>query len=207
MSIGVLKLLNCHRVILASQSPRRACLLEQIGVRFQQVSSGFDEEKMLPDESVKEFVVRLAKLKAKQAASSLIDSGIIIGADTVVLLNEKILGKPNNKSEAMQFLQNLSGKTHRVYTGLTLLFLPQQKLIEDFCITDVTFRELDKEEINDYVNNEYVYDKAGGYGIQDAAGLFIEKINGCYYNVMGFPLTKFYQMVQRLLSSESYKRY
>jgi len=179
------------RIILASSSPRRKILLKQLGIDFEVYESGIDED-LDGIESPIEHVKKLSLLKAEEVAES-IDNAFIIGADTIVVLDGKILGKPKDKSEAIMMLNMLSGRTHNVYTGFTILDKPSNKFITDYEITKVTFRKLLSNEIDEYVDSGSPMDKAGAYGIQDDFGaVFIEKIDGCFYNVVGFPLTKFY---------------
>ena len=198
MSIGILNNLKNHEVILASHSPRRAQLLKQIGIHFKQVSYEWNEISKQSDESLNDYVLQTARHKVMFAAKHF-SNGIIICADTIVSIEQNVMGKPQNKNEAIRFLSLLSGHTHQVYTGIALLLLPLNKIVMDVGVTEVTFRSLLQSEIEDYIDNGYVYDKAGGYAIQDAGALFVEKIEGCYYNVMGFPLTKFYNLIKELL--------
>ena len=131
-----------------------------------------------------------------------VPGGIIIGADTVVVLRGEILGKPGDNAEAVAMLRRLSGETHMVYTGFALLRAggPAYRDVEK---TEVTFRRLEAWEIQDYVNTGGPLDKAGGYGIQDRSGLFVDSISGCFYNVVGFPLTKFFQGLYTLVGEET----
>lgn len=185
-------------VFLASKSPRRRKLLKQLNLRFKSFSVDMDE-KILPNEKPSNSVIRLsqeklelAKLKAK--------NGIIITADTIVVLNKKVIGKPANKKDAFRILKLLSGKTHVVYTGYSIFNFGNNKTISEYEKTEVTFRDLTTEEIEEYVNGGSPMDKAGAYGIQDDFGaVFIKKINGCYYNVVGLPLAKFYHALLRIL--------
>ncbi|MBI5475208.1 MAG: septum formation protein Maf [Ignavibacteriales bacterium] len=186
-------------IILASKSPRRQNLLKQIGLDFKVIESGINEE--LSDiKTPIEHVLELSKQKAKEVAKK-IDNALIIGADTIVYIDGKILGKPSDEKDAVQMLNRLSGQTHQVYTGFTLLDVPSQKILSDYEKTEVTFRNLSKEEIEKYVKSGSPMDKAGAYGIQDDYGaVFVQNINGCFYNVVGFPLTKFY------LAMESFQK-
>lgn len=179
-------------IILASQSPRRAHLLQQIGLDFSIQPSNIIEEI---DESLSyaENVKRLALHKAEDLFKQN-NAGIIIGADTIVVIDGKILGKPDSTQNAKEMLRMLSGRTHTVFTGFALVDAASKKSYIDSEQTDVTFRELTDAEISDYVNSGSPMDKAGAYGIQDDFGaVFVEKISGCYYTVVGFPLAKFYQ--------------
>ena len=191
--------LNSKRIILASGSPRRAQLLKMIGLQFEVMESQVPEDLNLPQEPAA-HVVELSRRKALEVAKR-VEEGIIIGADTIVVLGEAILGKPKDREEAKDMLSKLSGKTHRVYTGFTLLEVPSQRSLSNWEVTEVKFRELEPWEIEEYVRSGGPLDKAGAYGIQDRSAVFVEGINGCYYNVVGFPLTKFYQDFLKFLKS------
>jgi septum formation protein len=178
-------------IILASRSPRRIHLLHQIGLSFTVQESGVDEHNsdgIAPEEVVR----RLSLEKASRVAERLHD-GIVIGADTIVVLDGKILGKPSSKGEAISMLSKLGGKTHTVFTGFAMIDVVSKKSYVDYEKTEVTFRRLSIEEIECYVESGSPMDKAGAYGIQDDYGaVFVERINGCFYTVVGFPLSKFY---------------
>ena len=185
-------------IYLASRSPRRRKLLKQLGIKFKSFSVNLDE-KINGGEKPVHLVKRLSIEKLNLARKK-IKSGLIITADTIVVLNNKIIGKPKNKKEAVQYLKLLSGKQHIVFTGFAVMNIPANKIIVDYEKTEVKFRILDDDEINDYVLSGSPLDKAGAYGIQDDFGaVFVEKINGCYYNVVGLPLTKLYQALRKLI--------
>ena len=178
-------------IILASRSPRRIHLLHQIGFSFTVQESGVDEH--IPDGIAPEEVVRRLSLEKASRVAERLHDGIVIGADTIVVLDGKILGKPSSKEEAISMLSNLRGRTHTVFTGFALIDVESQKSYVDYEKTEVTFRRLSNEEIENYVESGSPMDKAGAYGIQDDYGaVFVEKINGCFYTVVGFPLSKFY---------------
>ncbi len=188
-------------VVLASASPRRYNLLKQIGLSFIVHPSGVDEDSFQTS-SPEEHVLTLSKKKALEVAKNYPDA-IIISADTIVVLDGEIISKPKDQEEAKLMLKKLSGKTHRVYTGFTILDTKTNKIYSDFEVTDVKFREIDEDEIDEYVATGSPLDKAGAYGIQDDYGaVFVERINGCFYNVVGFPLTKFYLAMKRFLSDD-----
>ena len=185
-------------IYLASRSPRRRKLLKQLGIKFKSFSVNLDE-KINGGEKPVNLVKRLS-IEKLELARKKIKSGLIITADTIVVLNNKIIGKPANKKEAVQYLKLLSGKQHIVFTGFAVMNIPANKIIVDYEKTEVKFRILDDDEINDYVLSGSPLDKAGAYGIQDDFGaVFVEKINGCYYNVVGLPLTKLYQALRKLI--------
>ena len=178
-------------IILASQSPRRVHLLKQIGLTFSVQPSTVIEE-INPAHSSEENVTRLSLHKAEDIAKRN-EQGIVIGADTIVVIDGKVLGKPTSQQNAREMLHTLSGRTHTVYTGFAMVDVKTKKSYIDSEKTDVIFRQLTNKEIEDYVATGSPMDKAGSYGIQDDFGaVFIEKIVGDYYTVVGFPLSKFY---------------
>jgi septum formation protein len=185
-------------IYLASKSPRRRKLLKQLGLSFKSFSVLMDE-KVKPKEKPHHAVLRLSKEKL-ELAKQRIKNGIILTADTIVVLDNKIIGKPKSKQDAFRILKLLSNKTHLVYTGYSIFNSSNNKSISEFEKTEVTFRKLSNEEINEYINSGSPMDKAGAYGIQDDFGaVFIKKINGCYYNVVGLPLAKLYHDLIRIL--------
>lgn len=189
------------KIILASGSPRRRELLEQMELEFT-VEPADGEQR--PDETdpVK-FVEKLAFEKAKNVAEKHRKDAAeftVIGADTVVVFHGKILGKPADEAAAVSMLSLLSGRTHQVYTGTAVLVRREdcrQSRIFSEC-TDVTFYPLTREEISDYVKSGDPMDKAGAYGIQTKGGLFVQKIDGDYYNVVGLPIARLYQELRKL---------
>lgn len=184
------------KIYLASISKRRFYLFNQIGFDFEVCPSNIVEKFDL-NKSPEENVKTLSYLKAFEVAQT-IQNGYIVGADTIVVLNGEILGKPVDDYDAFRILKKLSNREHKVYTGFTIIDKPSGKKISDYELTYVKFRELTDEEIKEYIASQSPMDKAGAYGIQDDYGsLFVEKINGCFYNVVGFPLTKFYVTLKR----------
>jgi septum formation protein len=178
-------------IYLASKSPRRKKLLQQLNLKFHILSVEIDE-KRIKNELPFKMVKRLTFLKLN-SAKKLIKEGIIITADTIVVLGNEILGKPKNKTVAKQMLKKLSGNTHTVYTGFAVYNSVNDKMILDYEKTKVTFRKLNSEEIESYIKTGSPMDKAGAYGIQDDFGaVFVKKINGDYYNVVGLPIAKLY---------------
>ena len=180
------------QIILASGSPRRKELLEQAGYEFIIEVSDADENISVdfPGDLVEELSFRKADAVAKNHGGKN-DNFIIIGADTVVVLDGKVLGKPEGEKGAVVMLRELSGRTHQVYTGVSLLVIKNgiMSAKKQFHVcTDVTMRELGEEEIRDYVNTGEPLDKAGAYGIQGKAAVFISGICGDYYNVVGLPI-------------------
>lgn len=188
--------LNKYKIILASGSPRRRELLEGLGLSFTvKCIDGIDESypESLPAEETALFIAK----KKSEAYKGLTDSGhLIITADTVVVCNDMVLGKPSNKNEAKKMLNMLSGKTHQVITGVTLA--TKEKTVSFSVSTDVRFTTLDKKEIEYYVDKYRPLDKAGAYGIQEWIGYVgVEYISGSYYNVMGLPIQRLYQELKK----------
>lgn len=183
------------RIVLASQSPRRIALLRQIGLVPEVIPSKI-EETMDIALSPSENAMRLAEAKAIEVGGRL-GEGIIIGADTIVLLNGEYLGKPVDRSDAIRMLELLSGRTHIVITGFSIVAMPGGRRVSDFEETQVTFRPIPRSEIEAYVAGGSPMDKAGSYGIQDDYGaVFVSRVEGCYYNVVGLPLSKLYVKLQ-----------
>jgi septum formation protein len=185
-------------IYLCSRSPRRRKLLKQINLQFKSFSVDVDES-ILKNEKPVHIVKRLANNKLV-AALEKVKKGIIITADTIVVLDNKVLGKPENEPDAVRILKKLSGRVHTVYTGFSIFNTEKNLRITDFEKTKVEFRELDNIEIKEYIKGGSPMDKAGAYGIQDEFGaVFIKKINGCYYNVVGLPLQKVYQTLKKII--------
>ena len=176
-----------NRILLASNSPRRRELLRLITADFECVSADADES--LPDGiTPQEAVLYLSKIKAQ--AFSPCDK-IIIGADTVVALNGKIIGKPENDEYAFEILSSLSGKVHSVFTGVTIISWDHIRSFYEK--TDVEFYQLSQQEIRNYIQTGECSDKAGAYGIQGRGALLVKRINGDYYNVVGLPVARLYR--------------
>ncbi|HSP88468.1 MAG TPA: Maf family protein, partial [Ignavibacteriaceae bacterium] len=178
--------------------PRRKKLLKQLNISFETFKVDI-EEKIKKGESPVKAVKRLSSEKLNKAKEE-VKKGIIITADTIVVLDGKIIGKPVDEKDALKILHKLSGRTHIVYTGFCISNLNNKITIKDYEKTLVTFRELNKTEILDYIKTGSPMDKAGAYGIQDDFGaVFIKKINGDYYNVVGLPLTKVYSALLKVI--------
>ena len=174
-------------IILASNSPRRQELLRQIGIAFRTIPSDADEA-ILPGESPEKYAVRVALDKASSVAART-DSGIVIGADTIVVVGDEILGKPADARDAARMLTMLSGKMHRVITGLAIVDASTTAVKTASAVTRVWFYDMTPEAIESYVATGEPLDKAGAYGIQERGALFVERIDGCYFNVVGLPLS------------------
>ena len=179
------------KIILASKSPRRKKILNLIGLDFIIKPSNVDEHLNL-DLTPEDFVQYWSKKKAEKI-SVINENKLIIGADTIVSLDGKILGKPKNKEQSYFMLKSLSGQTHKVITGVTIIN-KQKNILRTFSeTTKVYVKDITNNDIIYYINNYSTLDKAGGYGIQDWFTIWIKKIDGCFYNVMGFPISKFYK--------------
>lgn len=174
-------------IILASGSPRRRELLGLAGLSFEVMAATFDEDSV-PLTEPSEYTKILSEQKALEIARQYPDH-MVIGADTIVVIDEQILGKPSSKSDAMRMMKLLSGRTHRVFTGFCLACLSEQIIFTDSVVTDVTFKSLSDEEIAWYANTDEPYDKAGAYAVQGAGVFMIDSINGSYTNVIGLPVS------------------
>jgi len=180
-----------RQIILASQSPRRKALLEQVGLLFK-VHAAQIEETLDVTCSIPQAIEKLAYDKAK-AVAEMFPEDIVIGADTVVCLQNQILGKPHSDQEAKAMLKQLSGKTHQVITGVSILSKSEEDRFH--VISDVTFYDISDDEIDAYVASGEPMDKAGAYGIQGKGAIFVAKIVGDYYNIVGLPVA---EVMQRL---------
>lgn len=187
--------LKKYRILLASKSPRRRDLLTQIRVPYSVVSIGSVKEEFPADLPTLEIAPYLSRLKADAYRRLIDDNELVITADTVVVCDGKMLGKPRNLDEAREMLGFLSGKTHTVVTGVTVTTMDRQETIS--VSTSVTFGKLEKEEINFYVDRFTPLDKAGAYGIQEwIGGVAVECIDGSFYNVMGLPIHQLYKLLR-----------
>jgi len=185
------------KFILASSSPRRRELLLRLQTPFDIILPDVDESIIPPDGSPETYCTALAELKANDISQHY-PNNLVIGSDTIVVLDDQIMGKPDDKAQAQNMLETLSGKTHHVYTGVCLKWA-ERNIHHLFAeITTVTFRELSEADINHYIESCPPYDKAGSYGIQDWSAVFVQEIKGCYDNVVGFPISRFYQELKKL---------
>ena len=184
------------KLILASNSPRRKQFLIEYGLTFEVVSSAFGE--FTKETSPEKVVTDFAFGKASEVYQRLNDKNIVVlGADTVVSLDGKILGKPKDKEDAIKMLNALSGKTHQVYTGYSIISKDYSKT--EYCVTDVTFNDLSDKLIAQYVQTGLPMDKAGAYGIQDGYNL-VKEIDGSYNNVVGLPIELFIDEIKKILN-------
>lgn len=199
------------QIILASASPRRKELLEQVGVSFEICPA--KGEEVITKTNPWEVVMELSKQKAEEVAAIVSGYGeshadittpqdmLVIGADTVVAHDGKILGKPKDEKDAARMLSELSGKTHSVYTGVTIVFLDKSGRVGEYAFyekTDVSMYEMSEVEIKRYIGTGESMDKAGSYGIQGACAIFIKEICGDYNNVVGLPVARLYQELKKL---------
>ncbi|WP_051651886.1 Maf-like protein [Prevotella sp. P6B1] len=186
-----------YKYVLASNSPRRKELLAGLGLKFEvRVINGIDESypASLPASEVAQYI---AEKKADAYRSTMQADELIITADTVVIVGEDILGKPHDEADAVRMLREISGRTHQVTTGVSLLTSTQQCSFS--VTTDVTFKQLTDEEIQHYVSHYRPFDKAGAYGIQEWIGYIgVTGLHGSYYNVMGLPVQRIYTELQKL---------
>ncbi len=197
MVISLIESLERIDIILASASPRRYELLKSLGLDFKVIPSNVKESNT-PLQKKEEVVLTNARLKGLSVAEAHPDA-LVISADTIVVLDDQILGKPEDEADAFRMLQLLSGRTHQVYTAIGLFFEHYQRRTLDVVCTDVTFRSLTEDEIWAYINTGEPFDKAGGYGIQEQGALLVDRIDGCYFNVVGFPLSRFFTMLTEFM--------
>lgn len=183
--------LNKYNIILGSQSPRRKQLLEGLGLHFTVKTQDTDEK--FPENLDKfQIAVYLAELKARAFETEMNENDLIITADTIVWLDDEVLGKPVDYDDAFLILKKLSGKKHEVITGVCIK--TKQKSVSFHAITDVCFKKLSDQEIKYYLDNYKPYDKAGAYGVQEWIGyVAVERVDGSFYNVMGLPVQRLYE--------------
>ena len=189
------------KLILASASERRASILRDAGIPFTVTSSAVDETPG-PGESPHDLVQRLAAAKAELVAARAVGPAIVIAADTIVTLEDRIFGKPRSTDDARHMLEKLSGLTHAVVTGVALIRLPDAERLTFVESTLVHFAALSAREISRYLATGEPHDKAGAYAIQGRAGRYISRIEGCYFNVVGLPLARLQQSLSSLGWSE-----
>lgn len=191
----MLENLNKYEIVLASNSPRRKELLQRMGVNFK-VRTLFGIDESYPDSLRGEDIAcYISRNKAKAYQSSMAPNELLITADTIVYVDGEVMGKPKNAEQAKEMLHKLSGKTHQVITGVTIV---TAKRTENFGVTSqVNFTNITDEEINFYVDNYLPFDKAGAYGIQEWIGIVaVEEIKGSYFNVVGLPVQRLYQKLK-----------
>ena len=182
------------KLILASSSPRRIELLRRLGLDFEVVKPLW-ETRVIDDDPVE--VAELTALEKARAVAGVFTEGLVIGADTIVVIDDEILGKPRDEEEARLFLRKLSGRVHRVITGIAVVDAGRGREEVDHEVTEVKFKELSEEEIELYIASGEPFDKAGGYGIQGLGSLFVEWIKGDYFNVVGLPIYRLSLLLRR----------
>lgn len=192
--------LNNYKIILASRSPRRQELMMELGIKFEIVTRDYDES--FPDGlSGNEIALFVANAKASVFKNEIVENEIVIAADTIVWCNNKVLGKPVGKADAVRILKEISGNTHEVITGVSLLSINKQVTFS--VATKVTFEVLSDDEIEYYIDNYNPYDKAGAYGIQEWIGITAcSRIEGSYFNVVGLPVQRLYKELQEFTSKK-----
>jgi len=197
------------RIILASTSPRRRGLLQQIGIEFEVMSSDYVEDMTLKLQPYK-LAMHLAYGKAKSVTKK-VRKGIIIGADTFFVLGKQRIGKPKNKQDAIRILKKISGKILKVYSGIALINVSTGKSIRDYEVTKIKIRKIHENEIKIYINTREPLDKAAAIAIQGLGAIFIEKIDGCYSNVIGLPLHCLFKNLKKfgvnIFEYEKWKNY
>ena len=182
-------------MILASNSQRRQEILKDAGFNFKVITSNIEE--ISDKKNITERILDIAEKKLEQIAKNNINE-FVLAADTVVELDGKILGKPKNREEAFGFLKSLSGKVHRVITAYVFKNISKNILIREVVVSEVKFFDLDDDTINWYLDTDEPFDKAGAYGIQGYGRILVEKINGDYYSIMGFPISNFLENLRKI---------
>lgn len=185
-----------RKIILASKSKARQKLLKQIGLKFKIVESRVEENRILK-RRCSDLVIDNASRKAEDVAARF-DSGVVIAADTVVLVGRKIIGKPKNIKDAFNTLKLLSRRPQWVYTGLAVIDIDNNKTFTAYEKTRIYMRGLSDEQIKDYFKRQSPLDKAGSFDIQGPGGMFIDRIEGCFYNVVGLPLSKLAKILKNI---------
>ncbi|MBE6071294.1 MAG: Maf-like protein [Clostridium butyricum] len=187
------------RVILASASERRQELLRRLIYDFDIIVSDFDEKRVVFKGSIDDYVKEIALGKAMDVKNKVSEDSIIISADTIVTLDDKILGKPKDEKEAFDMLKSLQGRNHFVYSGIVVINNKKNIIKQESLATRVKFSDMSDEDIYQYIDTKEPMDKAGAYGIQGIGGTFVESIEGCYYNVVGLPLNKLKSILREIL--------
>ena len=188
--------LQREKLVLASRSPRRAEILQAVGWPFEAITAGVDET-LLAGEDALSYVKRLAKTKAEAVAAQ-VKEGLVLGADTTVVVDGQILGQPGDRETARRMLRLLSGKWHEVITGVALVRAETNRSIVDHVITKVRFSTMSEAEIEWYAESDEPLDKAGAYAIQGLASLFVEEVDGEYFNIVGLPIRKVYELSKQI---------
>lgn len=186
------------KYVLASSSERRQQLLKRLINDYEVVVSNFDEDSVEFSGDIEKYVEKLAEGKANSTLKLIDYDAIIIAADTIVVYEGKLLGKPKDEEDAFRILKTLSGNSHDVYTGFVIIDSNKNIELKDVVKTTVTFSNIPDNEIRKYIKTGEPMDKAAAYGIQGLGGVFVEKIDGCYYNVVGLPLNRLKKQLDKL---------
>lgn len=192
-------LLKNKKVILASESPRRKEIFKFLGITALQMPAGIEEDNV--SYCPRKLVQIHARNKAQAVSKKVDNNCIVVGADTIVYHNGEILGKPRTRFEAADFLTRLSDSSHYVYTGIAIAY--NNKITTGFTKSKVHFAPLSAHEIENYIATKEPMDKAGAYGIQGYGSQFVKKISGCYFNIMGFPVSLFYEMIKEIFNDKT----
>jgi septum formation protein len=200
----VLQEILSYEILLASRSPRRKALLEELGIPFRVVEAGHAEESYPPGLTGGEIASYLAVLKSDAYSKPIGRNEVLLTADTIVWYGDRELGKPDSREEALDMILDLSGNTHQVYTGVCLRTARRRACF--YSSTEVSFARVDPEEAAHYVDVYRPYDKAGAYGIQEWIGhIAVESIRGSYFNVMGLPVQRVYSELKKLIGSAGWE--
>ena len=188
-------------LILASASPRRKLLLEQIGLSFSVIASHMHEPPYTGHDPA-HYASNLAELKASEISEQY-PTAMVIGADTIVVIGEKVLGKPEDEAAARKMLSQLSGRNHQVITAYSFQLKTSEIKEVHHVLTQVHFKQLSSHEIDHYISTGAPFDKAGAYGIQDYSSVFVDRIEGCFYNVVGLPISDLNENLNKVLNQHS----
>jgi len=186
------------KIVLASASERRQELLGRLIKNFDIIVSDFDESEVLFKGAIDRYVKDVALGKALRVKNELNEDAVIISADTIVTLEDKILGKPKDEEDAFNMIKLLQGRKHLVYSGIVVINTARNIIKQESLATEVTFSKISDDEILEYIKTGEPLDKAGAYGIQGIGGIFVKEIKGCYYNVVGLPLNKLKFMLKEV---------
>jgi septum formation protein len=184
-------------IILASSSPRRKELLEQAGIPFRVVPGGVDEDKVELSGTPGQKAEHLAYVKAQDVAKN-VEKGLVLGADTIVVCDGEVFGKPSDEADARRMLEKLNGREHHVITGVSIIDTGSGKVMKGYETTKVRFARLKPEEIQAYIDTGEPFGKAGAYAVQGKGALLVEGLDGCYSNVVGLPLQRVSKMLKEL---------
>ena len=185
-----------RKIILASESPRRKKMLEQLGLKFEVVKSGYEEDMNAVADSNE--LAKLLAYKKAEAVAKYYEDAVVIGADTFTIFENKFIGKPKDENDARKILKNFSGKEHKVITGLSVIDTKNNKAVKLTGEAIIKFRVLDDQEIEAYIKTGEPLDAAGGYNINNQGATLIESVNGDYYVVVGFPLSRLYVELRKM---------